>query len=147
MADLKIFIENITPSDIIISDLGLVFVSGGFIDLGQYFDADEIARSSDIIPFIENDSIAVYDNVLKTNGSLQVDAAKKHLSLQTEYIDSLDETALSDRITEAELQIQSILAESGLEVVLSEMTDGTTDLFTLTRNCNKVLVAIDGILE
>jgi hypothetical protein len=124
-----------------------VFVSGGFIDLGQYFDADEIARSSDIVPFIESGSIAVYDNVLKTNGALQVDAAKKHLSLQTEYIDSLDETALSDRITEAELQIQSILAESGLEVVLSEMTDGTTDLFTLTRNCNKVLVAIDGILE
>ena len=147
MANLNIYIENITPTDIIISDLGLVFVSGAFIDLNQYFDFDEIAKSSDIIPYVEDGSILVYDNENKTDGALSVESAKKHLSLQTEYIDSLDETALSDRITDVELQIQSILNESGLEVVLSVITDGTSSTYNLDRTCGKILVIIDGIIE
>jgi len=96
----EIYIENITPSDITIIDLGIVIVSGAFIDLTLYCESFEISKSTNILPYIDDGSILVYSDPNKIGGSLIPTNAKLHLNIQTEYIDSIEETNINDIISD-----------------------------------------------
>lgn len=101
----NIYIENVTPADITITDLGMVIISGAFIDLTLYCDLFEISKSNSILPYIDDGSILLYLDPNKVGGNLTPEDSRRHLNIQSEYLDAQEESNLDNTISEIELRV------------------------------------------